>query len=156
MSKNILILINIITCVKINKIVVRLSYHFPDIENQIFCTKKYWNFSNDFFPKIQWDIVRLCTDMNIGSVHYKKHYYLLYDCLQKTESLFCSVNVLKYHILRLTYLAINITITMSARRNTRPAPIPTPRTRLAGTETRVPFNSTQVKSWTIIILFKWY
>lgn len=59
---------------------------------------------------------------------------------------FVRVYVLKYHILSLTYLAINITIRMSARRNTRPPPIPTPKTRLAGTETRVPFNSTQVKS----------
>lgn len=84
--KNILILINIITCVKITnlKIVVILSYHFPDIENQIFCTKKLWNCSNDFFLKIQWDIVRLCT------VNYNNHYYLLYDCFQKTESLFWS------------------------------------------------------------------
>lgn len=150
MSKNILILINIITCVKINKIVVRLSYHFPDIENQIFCTKKLWNFSNDFFQKfseILWDCVLWIIIIIIT-------YFMIAS--RKQNLYFVGVYVLKYHILRLTYLAINITITMSARRNTRPPPIPTPRTRLAGTGTRVPFNSTQVKSWTISILFKWY
>lgn len=54
----------------------------------------------------------------------------------------------------LTYLTINITIMMSARRNTKPPAIPTPRTRLAGTTTLVPFNSTlieiKVEQWVFV------
>lgn len=140
MSKNILILIHIITCVKIDKIVVRLSYHFPDFE--IVLMIFFQKFSEIMWDRVLWIIIIIIT------------YFMI--AFRKQNLYFVRVNVLKYHILRLTYLAINITITMSARRNTRPPPIPTPKTRLAGIETRVPFSSTQVKSWTMSILFKWY
>lgn len=64
----------------------------------------------------------------------------------RTQSIYFAVS--QWYIesfLSLTYLTINITIMMSARRNTKPPAIPTPRTRLAGMTTLVPFNSTLIE-----------